>query len=229
VGAANVRVLQVGVVELRPLQVGVSEVGTSQIDRSQVKRRVALALWRHEAATAEHCQGRLHIGGACLQLGDPVDWHCGAVLTGQARWPRGMSPYEGGEHLSNCRPVGGRVSSNPLKRVNPTDPHIELVVADLVDGAGVPLGDLTLLGDTKLLAGLLGGGLYLLAGHLKLVAAGADLPQRDCGTDPGANENQQGSQPLKRWRTSVILESALSLDSRGSLRWHETSKVPADE
>jgi hypothetical protein len=77
-------------------------------------------------------------------------------------------------------------------------------VAELVDGTGVPLGDLTLLRDIKLLAGLLGRGLHLLAGHLKLIAADADLPPGDCGTDRGAHENQQGSQPLERCRASVV-------------------------
>jgi hypothetical protein len=92
----------------------------------------------------------------------------------------------------------------------------------LVDSTGVPLGDLTPLCEGELLAGL-------PTGFLELVAAGGDLPQGDCGTDPGGNENQQGSQPLDHCRASVVLKPALSLDPLGSLRRGETSKVPAAE
>jgi hypothetical protein len=97
-----------------------------------------------------------------------------------------------------------------------------LVVAELVDGAGVPLGDLTLLGETKLLLGL-------LAGHLELLAAGADLPHGDRGTDRGTDENQEGSQALDRCRASGVLKPALSLDPLGLLGPGETTKIPADE
>jgi hypothetical protein len=63
-----------------------------------------------------------------------------------------MAADEGGEHLPNCDPVSWRVPCDPLRRVDPTEPHVQLRMAELVDRTGVSLRDLPFASGGRILA-----------------------------------------------------------------------------
>jgi hypothetical protein len=53
-----------------------------------------------------------------------------------------MGADNGGQHLPDRGPVGGRITGDPLQRIESTQPHIQALTAELVDRSGEPLGDL---------------------------------------------------------------------------------------
>jgi len=53
-----------------------------------------------------------------------------------------MGADKGGQHLPDRGPVGGRVTGDPLQRIESAQSHIQVLAAELVDRAGEPLGDL---------------------------------------------------------------------------------------
>jgi hypothetical protein len=140
------------------------EVRVPQIDRTQVESIPLSLRSQREAATAKHCQAGLQIRGPDLQLWHLIDWCGDDVMAGHSRWPQGMAADERSKDLAHHGAVGGRVTGDPLQRVDPTKPHVKLGVAELVDRAGGPLGDLPLLGDLEWLAAV--GKLFTTLHHL---------------------------------------------------------------
>src|SRR6266540_3966897 len=175
VGAEEVRPLQVSTVEVRSLQVRAGEMGVPQIDGVQVKRTV-YAFGICEAATAKNRQDRLDVGCSDLQLSHLADWSGGDVLAGQGWRPGSTAADVGGQYLSDRGAVGGRVAGNPLQRIDPTKPHVKLWVAELVDRAGEPLGDLSL-------------------------SAGVELPVGEVGAD----EHDNPTEALQQGRSDFVL------------------------
>jgi len=58
-----------------------------------------------------------------------------------------MGAYEGLQDPRDRLSVSHRVLGDALQREEPAEPHVELVAAELVDGACEPLGDLSLAAD----------------------------------------------------------------------------------
>jgi hypothetical protein len=139
--------------EVRPLQVGAAELGVPQVAGMQVEPIAQVASCPSEVATTKHRQARLHVGSAYLQLRHLVDRRGSDVLAWEAWRPGGMAADEGGQHLPDRGPIGNGVASDALQRVDPAKPHVQLVVAELVDRPGVALGDLALPGGPELAVG----------------------------------------------------------------------------
>jgi hypothetical protein len=115
------------------------EISTTQIGAAQVQplRRTSRCL-----AAAEDRQGSLHVCGPPAQ---PPVAHDGFVfggLTGAAGRPRGMTADEGGQHLGDGGPILGGVDGDALQSIDATQPHIQVLVAELVDRSGESLSDL---------------------------------------------------------------------------------------
>ncbi len=190
VRAAEGRLLQVRAAEGRLLQVRAAEARVPQIDRMQVES-VALALRRQrEAATAKHRQACLRVRGPDLQLRHLSNRRGGDVLAGQARRPGGVAAHERGQHLADGGAVGGGVAGDSLQGVDAAEPHVELGVAELVDRAGEPLGDLALLGDLELLAAV--GKLLTAVGHLPV-------------GEVRAHQQHHPAEPLQQGRADLVL------------------------
>jgi hypothetical protein len=56
---------------------------------------------------------------------------------------------ERGEYFDDDGTIVGGVVDDALQRVDAAEPHVQLGYAELVDGAGKPFGNLTLLGDLE--------------------------------------------------------------------------------
>jgi hypothetical protein len=110
-----------------------------------------------------------------------------------------MAAHEGGEHLGDGRPVVGRVVGDALQRVDAAEPHVQFWVAQLVDGAGKPLGDLTLLRDLELLT----AGLELSVGEV------------------GAEQDHGPADALQQGGADVV-------HGLGLVRWAEGARLSAE-
>ena len=58
-------------------------------------------------------------------------------------------PHEGAQHLHHGRVIPLGILGDALQGVDATEPYRQLLLAELLDGLGVPLSDLTLLGQLK--------------------------------------------------------------------------------
>jgi hypothetical protein len=65
----------------------------------------------------------------------------------------GVVTDECGEYLHHGRMVFCGITGNPLEAVDTADAHVELVRAELVDGLGVAIGHLSLLGQLERASG----------------------------------------------------------------------------
>jgi hypothetical protein len=114
-------------------QVRAGEVGVGEVNRLKVALRIP---------APDHGNGRLNVGPCPL----PIFWTAGI-------WWRpllaGMLTDERGEHLHDGRVVFGGIAGDPLEGVDAADAHVELVRAELLDGLGVAVRHLTLLGQLE--------------------------------------------------------------------------------
>jgi hypothetical protein len=102
---------------------------------------------------------------------------------------------ECGEDLEHSQPVGWGVVGDAFQGIDSAQADVKPVragLAELIDGPGEPLSDLTFLGDGDLLTQTLVAALRLLASLLELLPADAHLPQGHRCADPGAAEDKQG-------------------------------------
>jgi hypothetical protein len=125
------------------------------------------------------CRGRqlLHLLGVQLGL----------------RWGSVGHAQVGADHVDNGLAVVGVVLGEVLKGVQGPEPDRGLLVAELLDGLGVAVGDLALLGQVELLLGGLQGVLHLLTRGLELALADPDLPQGHGRTDGRSGQDQQSA------------------------------------
>jgi hypothetical protein len=141
---------------------------------------------------------------------------------------------ERGEDLDHSQSVGWGVVRDAFQGVDPAQADVEPIrtgLAELVDSAGEPVGDLAFLGDGDLLtqtlvatlglfagelelfAGAVVAALGLLTGVLELLAADTGLPQGDRGAMPAPPRTSRAARPWSR----VVRTSFWSL-SRPSWR-----------
>jgi hypothetical protein len=99
-----------------------------------------------------------------------------------------MPSHEGRQHLVDGEPIQRGVAGDALQRVDPAQADVELVVAELVDRATEPLGDLATLVQCV------------------LVTAGLDVVPELPVRDGAAGEHRQPGQPLYQRGAQVVLK-----------------------
>ena len=81
-----------------------------------------------------------------------------------------MAADERGQNLLDRTSVDSRFLGDPLQRIDAAQSHVDLLVTELLDGAGEPLGDLPLPIQLMLLLGRRKGVFKLFSGELQLLA-----------------------------------------------------------
>ena len=138
VRAGEVRAGEVRAGEVRAGEVRAGEVRAGEVRAGEVNRQdVALCI-----SAADHGNGRLNVGpGQSFLFRTAGIW----------RRPRlaGVLADECGEYLHHGGVVFGGIPGDPLEGVDAADAHVELVRAELLDGLGVAVGYLPLLGQLE--------------------------------------------------------------------------------
>lgn len=106
-------------------------------------------------AAAEDVQSRLDVGASHVEPGQRVRRRGG----GGVRCVRGLlgpgsvATDERGQDVLDLGAIRRRVPRHPFKCVDPADPNVDVLAADLVDGAREALGDLPFTVDLDLTPG----------------------------------------------------------------------------
>jgi hypothetical protein len=138
VSETEARSPEVGVVQARPLEFGAhQQIRLPQIGGMKVQR-FAEPGWRLPAGEYRQCC--LDVRCPHLQLGHPLDRGVGGGLVVRSRRPGGVAADECGEHFSDRGSILRGVVGDALQCVDAAQPHVSFGVAQLINGAGEPLG-----------------------------------------------------------------------------------------
>jgi hypothetical protein len=156
VGAAKHGPLQVGTAKMGSLQMGAAEVGPPQVGRSKIHPETLLhgregGSTRGESVATKHGHDRMDVRGADLQGCRRLLGRLGRHVFAWFAWrPGGVSADIGSEDLTDCGSISRGVPHDALQCIDASQPNVELLVPELVDGTGESFSDLALLSDSEL-------------------------------------------------------------------------------